>query len=108
MSPHLLIETTGRITVAVAVLAIAVIAKAWAPVLQTLIEQAFRNRRLYRSLEGVKPHQRAEIIIAFGELEGKSAGGPGGDETGGLVPADADQPPLRILQNKRRNNIPKD
>jgi hypothetical protein len=70
MSSQLLIETTGRIAVLVAALAIATGAKAMASVLRTWIEQVFRTRRFIKALEDSEPRQRPGIITACSRLEG--------------------------------------
>jgi len=87
MSSHLLAGPSGHIIVLVTALAIAAAAKALASVLRTWIEQASRTRRLARSLEGTKPHQRPRIIEACGQLEERSIRRPDGDGAGGSVPA---------------------
>jgi hypothetical protein len=89
VSSHLLTDPTGRIAAVMIALALAAGIKALASVLRTWIEQASRTRRLTRSLEGTKPHQRPGIIIACGQLEGRSAGRPVSDETD--RPAQADR-----------------
>jgi hypothetical protein len=93
VSSHLLTDTTGRIAAVLIALALATAIKALASVLRTWIEQASRTRRLTRSLEGTKPHQRPGIIVACGQLEGGSAGGRGSDETDRPAPADRDPAP---------------
>jgi hypothetical protein len=86
MSSHLIAGPASSIAVLVIVLAITPIVKALASVLRTWIEQASRTRRLARSLEGTKPHQRPGIIMACGQLEGRTAGESGSDETGRPAP----------------------
>jgi hypothetical protein len=88
---HLLTDTTGRIAAVFIALALATAIKALASVLRTWIEQASRTRRLTRSLEGTKPHQRAGIIVACGQLEAGSAGGRGNDETDSPASAEGTQ-----------------
>jgi hypothetical protein len=106
---YLLLETTSRIAVLVTVLAVAVAVKALASVLQTWIVQAFRTRRLTRSLEGAKPHQRPGIIQAFSQLEGRSTGRSDRDEIDCPDTAAGDhQPPVLILSNKRSHESHED
>lgn len=81
MPSHWLSDPTGRIAAVMIAVALAAGIKALASVLRTWIEQASRTRRLTRSLEGTKPHQRPGIIKACGQLEGKSAGRLGSGET---------------------------
>ena len=90
MSSQLLTDPTARIAAVLIAVALAAAIKALASVLQIWIEQASRTRRLTRSLEGTKPHQRPGIIIACGQLEGRSAGGRGSDEADRPAPADGD------------------
>jgi hypothetical protein len=90
VSSQLLTDPTGRIAAVLIALALAAVIKALASVLRTWIEQASRTRRLTRSLEGTKPHQRPGIITACGQLEGRSAGGRGGDEADRPAPAEGD------------------
>ena len=90
MPSQLLTDPTGHVIAALVVLALATAIKAVASVLRTWIEQTSRTRRLTRSLEGTKPHQRSGIIIACGQLEGRSAGGPGSDEAERPAAADED------------------
>jgi hypothetical protein len=90
VSSQLLTDPTGRVIAALIVLALATAIKALASVLRTWIEQASRTRRLTRSLEGTKPHQRPGIIIACGQLEARSAGGRGSDETDRPAAVDED------------------
>lgn len=102
MSSHLLIQAGDRAAVLLAALTFATAAKALASVLRTWIEQAFRTRRLIKSLEDAKPHQRPEIIMACGQLERRSAGRPDSDEAGGAFPADEHRKaPVLVLPNKR-------
>ena len=84
--PYLLSEATGRIVAVLLAVALATVAKALASVLRTWIEQASRTRRLARSLEGTKPHQRPGIIIACSRLEGRSTGGPDNAKAGSPFP----------------------
>ena len=88
MPSQLLTDPTGRIAAVFIALALAAAIKALASVLRIWIEQSSRTRRLTRSLEGTKPHQRPGIIIACGQLEGRSAGGS--DEADRPAPADGD------------------
>lgn len=90
MSSQLLTDPTGRIVAVFIALALAAAIKALASVLRIWIEQASRTRRLTRSLEGTKPHQRPGIIIACGQLEERSAGRHGSDEADPPVRADGD------------------
>lgn len=90
MSSQLLTDPTARIAAVLIAVALAAAIKALASVLQIWIEQASRTRRLTRSLEGTKPHQRPGIIIACGQLEGRSAGGRGSDEADRPASADGD------------------
>jgi hypothetical protein len=95
---HLLIEATDHIPVLLVTLVIGAGVKALASVLRTWIEQASRTRRLFKSLEDAKPHQRPGIIMACGELEERSAGGPDNDKADGVSWADVHRrPPLLIL-----------
>jgi hypothetical protein len=87
---QLLTDPTGRIAAVLLALALATAIKALASVLRTWIEQASRTRRLTRSLEGTEPHQRPGIIIACGQLEGRSAGGRGSDGTDRPAPGSGD------------------
>jgi hypothetical protein len=88
VSSQLLTDPAARIAAVLIALALAAAIKALASVLRIWIEQASRTRRLTRSLEGTKPHQRPGIIIACGQLEGRSAGGCGSDEADRPAPAD--------------------
>lgn len=102
MSSHLFAETMAHIPLLAAVLAIAAVAKALASVSRTWIEQTSRTSRLAKSLEGTKPHQRAGIILACGQLEGRSAGGPDTGEADDLVLADRHhQLPMLIMETNR-------
>ena len=65
-------ETAGRVAMVAAILGTAVAVKAFASVLRTWIEQAFRTRRLKQALEGSRPKQRKSIITAVGRLEAAS------------------------------------
>jgi hypothetical protein len=80
MSSQLLSDPNSRVVAILIALALAAAIKALASVLRIWIEQASRTRRLTRSLEGTKPHQRPGIIIACGQLEGRTASGRGNDE----------------------------
>jgi hypothetical protein len=90
VSSQLLTDPTGRIVAALIALAVATAIKALASVLRTWIEQTSRTRRLTRSLEGTRPHQRPGIIMACGQLEGGPSGGHGSDETDRPAPEDGD------------------
>jgi hypothetical protein len=102
MSSHLVIEATGQVAVMAAAIGIAASAKALASVLRTWIEQASRTRRLARALEDARPGQRAEIIMAISQLEGKSAGelGDAADREG-FPDHGPYRPPVLIIQDKR-------
>jgi hypothetical protein len=90
VSSQLLTDPTAHVIAALVVLALATAIKALASVLRTWVEQTSRTRRLTRSLEGTKPHQRPGIIIACGQLEGRSAGRRGSDEAKRPAAADRD------------------
>ncbi len=104
MSSHLLTEATGRIGAVLIALALVTLVKALASVLRTWIEQASRTRRLTRSLEGTKPHQRPGIIMACGQLEGRSAGGSDNGETGSPFPADGYRQPATLISQDTRGH----
>ncbi len=78
MPSHMLANATDRVVLLALALALATVARALSSVLRTWIEQAFRTRRLIRSLEDAKPDQRPGIIIACGQLEG--SGSPGSEK----------------------------
>jgi hypothetical protein len=105
---YLLNDATGRIAavlIAIAIaIAIATVAKALASVLRTWIEQAFRTRRLARSLEDTKPHQRPEIIKACGQLEERSAGGSDTVKTGSAFPAGGYRRPAALISHDKRGS----
>jgi hypothetical protein len=102
MPADLLAEMTGHMIVLVALLAITGVVKALASVLRVWIEQASRTRRLTRAIEGAEPHQRSGIIIACGQLERKSSGRPGYDQSAEQLPAAGhSEPTMLILQRKR-------
>ena len=90
---YLLNETPGRIVAVLIALALAAVVRALASVLRTWIEQASRTRRLARSLEGTKPHQRPGIIMACSHLEGNSTDGQGNQKR---------------TAGSRRQNIPRE
>jgi hypothetical protein len=76
MPPQLIVQTMGQLGPLVVMVAIATGAMAVTSVLRTLIEQASRTRRLNKALEGSKPNQRPEIILACSQLEGAPADAP--------------------------------
>jgi hypothetical protein len=76
MSSLLLSEATARVALIAAALGVAAAAKALASVVCTWIEQAARTHRLTKALEGTRPNQRSEIIMACSQLEGKLKGIP--------------------------------
>jgi len=84
---YLLNEAPGRIVAVLIAFALATVVKALASVLRTWIEQASRTRRLARSLEGTKPHQRPGIIMACSHLEGSPTGGQGNQKVDSPVSA---------------------
>jgi hypothetical protein len=103
MSSHLVVEATGQIVLMAAALGIAATTKALASVLRAWIEQAARTRRLARALKDSRPGQRAEIIMAISQLEGKPAGGPGdaADKEEKFPDHGHHRPPVLIIQDKR-------
>lgn len=83
-------------------LAVAAVARASASVLQTWIKQASCTRRLNKSLEGAKPQQRPDIIMACSQLERRSTGGTDEDKADGDSQADEHHyPPALIFARKR-------
>lgn len=101
MSSQLLIQT-GHIAVLVAVLGLAIGARALASVLRTWIEQTSRTRRLDKALEDSRPNQRPGIILACSQLEGKAAGAPEAVTADEVFQAHGQPPsPVSIPQNKR-------
>jgi hypothetical protein len=74
---HLLANATDRAVLLA--FAVATAAKALSSVLRTWIEQAFRTRRLIRSLEDARPEQRPGIIIACSQLE-RGSSTPGSEK----------------------------
>lgn len=76
MSALLLSEATARAALIAAVIGAVATAKALASVVRTWIEQASRTHRLTKALEGTRPNQRPEIIMACSQLEGKPKGLP--------------------------------
>ena len=102
MPSYLLIEATGHIVMLLVAFAFATAVKALASVLRTWIEQTSRTRRLIKSLEDAKPHQRPEIIMACGQLEGKSVDEPVGDRADdAFLASEHRRPPVLILPVKR-------
>jgi len=101
MSSHLL-EAAGQAAAVAVTLGIAAVVKSLASVLRTWIEQASRTRRLIKALEGSSPNQRPEIIMAFGQFEGKPAGEAiGGAADRGFPASGRPRLPVLILQDKR-------
>ena len=98
--PYLLNETTGRIVAVLIAVALATVVRALASVLRTWIEQASRTRRLARSLEGTKPHQRPGIIMACSQLEGSSTGGLGNTKADSPVPVEEHLQTALVLRDK--------
>lgn len=101
---YLLNDATGRIAAVLIAIALATVVKALASVLRTWIEQAFRTRRLARSLEDTKPHQRPEIIMACGQLEERSAGRSDTAKTGSAFPAEGHRRPAALISPDKRGS----
>jgi hypothetical protein len=81
LSSQLLTGPAGCIAAVLIGLVLAAAIKALASVLRTWIEQTSRTGRLSRFRGGIEPHQRGGIIIACGQLDERSCGGLGSDET---------------------------
>jgi hypothetical protein len=82
--------------------AVAAVARASASVLQTWIKQAAFTRRLTKSLEGAKPQQRPDILMALGQVEKQSAGETEENETDlrGITTYEHHQLPALIFASK--------
>ncbi|GAA2582195.1 hypothetical protein GCM10010435_69790 [Winogradskya consettensis] len=80
-----ILETARDIAPFVAVAGI--VAGCVTSVLRTWIVQAARTRRFDRALEGSRPHQRREIIVACSQLEGRPPAGSDGGTVDTKLPA---------------------
>lgn len=86
------------VTIALGILACA---KALTSVLRTWIEQTSRTRRLTKALEGTRPNQRPEIILACSALEGTAAAKRGRETAVAVLPAEGHRwPPELAFQGK--------
>jgi hypothetical protein len=95
MPSQLLTYAAGHVAWILLVLGIAISLKALASVARTWIEQAACTRRLGKALEGARPSQRPEIILACSRLEGRAVGEPDSDVTDEAVGALA-SPRLKV------------
>lgn len=83
-------------------LAVAAVARASSSVLQTWIKQASFTRRLTKALEGAKPQQRPDILVALSQAESRSADQTSETKADSESPGNEHHyPPALIFASKR-------